>query len=238
MNEIAKSFFNRFDNFFSRSVAPLSSFISLFFLIDLFFNQKEYLNLIIEHYEKISEHSTFLIFTLLILAFGAGFLLSIIQQLLDEFNKENFEVFWSKENSKLTCLRDHVIKRLQEDPHFKHIHPCYSMESLSDYDLYGILKSSVYNSKQDTTSYNDQTKFIYTTFISMIFIIAFYIFTKFKLIVCCKIALFILSASFLSFIAIRFARMRYRARNIRLYRNFLLSQTEEQHNESNNNHRS
>ncbi len=220
VNESVKWILNRFDTLFVRSVMPQSIFLVQFLLFSWGCGTlDESLHWIMCLGVIFSEHKFYYTFVFLLLLVGFGYIFSILQQLLDNILKGDFS---KTNNEEIDILRKKVIEKLKRN--LVDFEGRISID-LNDYLLYQVLKSSKLDLKVNTGPYNDQVKIIYMAGIGLAINIAIF---GFKISDSYGAYLF---AAFLIplvlYITVQIARSRYRARNIRLYTDFLLDKKKE-----------
>lgn len=218
MGDLLKWFLRRFDTFLVRTVMPQSIFLVQFLLFAYWFGYIDTVwCFIIEVGEIFSEHKLYYSLLLVFLLLGTGYLFSIIQQLLDNRLKENFSKH-SSPSDEIGLLRERVKGKLERQ--MSDFKGCVPVE-LTDYLLYQILESDIIGLKVNTASHNDQVKIIFITGIGLVlnvWLTTLLIGWPFLGVLCSAIgSIIILIATF------NMAKARYRARNVRLYLNYLLN---------------
>ncbi len=214
MDKFLEKFADRFIGFFTRSVAPSSIFFVLLFFNDKFFNCSEiYFQFIsfIKELQSIDNILLYVILTILFLSYG--YVNQIFSQILDNLIKENYD----DNDDKYNNLRDKVkIKFTTEFDDWKEDAVIF----LNDYNLYQILSRD--KSIAPNSNYVDEVKTIHTLFIA-ITLNLFFINIYTILINIIFILFLIFSKKVQHFINIP-GKSRYKARNKRLYINYLLKE--------------
>lgn len=213
MNEILKPLSSRFTNFFTRSVAPSSLFFVLLFFNDLLFNQSKIYCTTINYFEHFKSLDTNFFYIVLILIFLAyGFVNQITSQLQDECIKVNYEQC----DYEFKSLRNEVVNKLNDKQ-------TKTLEIIgeTDYNLYQVLGK---DKELDVgNSHVDFTKSIYTiaTAISLNILLYRTLFSKQDETVNFLIILTIIPILIMAHF---FSKIRYKARNRRMYINFLIKE--------------
>lgn len=219
MEKIFEILGNRLANFFTRSVAPSSIFFVLLFLNDKFFNFGEiYFQFIcfIKKLQTIDNIFLYVILTILFLSYG--YINQIFSQILDNFIKKNYSILSNRFFEK--CLDKH-FKRLKiqtaikvsKDIKFRNI---FNEIGFNDYNAYQVLGKDI----KVSTSYVDEVKSIHTFIVALILNLVIYSF-YFSLLIWYK---FLFFSIILIVIFHYLAKSRYKARNKRLYVNYLLKE--------------
>ncbi|MCX6051248.1 MAG: hypothetical protein NTZ60_01930 [Campylobacterales bacterium] len=213
MNEIFKTFFDRFTNFFTRSVAPSSVFFVVLFFNDKYFNNNETYCASLNYLHMFVEIDKIFLYICLILVFLAyGYINQIFTQLLDEFIKDDycdsleFKDLREKVKSNLSDIQNNILKTI----------------NYSDYSFYQVLAKD--KNIAPSGNYVDEIKALHTVYVALGFnifitIFIFYIFGHLT-ILWFPIVLFFYYL--LGIYLHKVAKMRYKARNKRLYINYLL----------------
>ncbi len=204
---------NRFTNFFTRSVAPSSIFFVLLYFNDMFVNNGNLFIGFLQFLKNVkSIHDVFLYICLVLLFLAYGYINQIFSQFLDNLIKENYDD-WDDGYNK---LRKAVISKFtkknamwQDD----------AIISLNDYNLYQILSRD--KTIEVRGNYVDEAKSIHTLTVAIIFHISLYLFYF-------RDFGFMFTYAILIPIIICLSRWivknRYKARNKRLYINYLLKE--------------
>ncbi len=203
MDKAFEMIVGRFESFLARSVVPLSIFATVFFVFDALFAENMYLKWVYRHAKTINDDFAFFFLFGLVLTVGFGFMVSTVQQLMDEFNKKNFEVNifpFSIYNDRLSCLR-------------KKVQNLYGSCDYNDYLLYLWLRNEL---KVDV-KYVDEVRGIYTLAMAFIFSILLYLYRCDAMLPDAKVILGFLFIALFVYLGVIFARIRYRSRNIRIY---------------------
>ena len=206
MEEIFKILGNRLASFFTRSVAPSSFFFVLLFFNDVYFNNYE----IFKYLKKISDvikntDLNLLYLSIIILFLSYGYLNQLLSQLQDDFIKGNYS-----ENTEYVLLRDKAFKSLDEK-----IQTLVNDIDYNDYNLYQILGKDI----DVGSSYVDYVKSIHTLATSLSLNIIIFSVISGMYINLLFILLILPTSYFIS-------KRRYKARNKRLYINYLLKKEE------------
>ncbi len=215
MDESIKKLTERFTNFFTRSVAPSSIFFVLLYFNDRFFNDGNWFKEFLCFLEDVkSIHDIFLYILLVLFFLAYGYINQILSQLLDNLIKENY----ADSDEEYTTLRKKVVEKFtQKYNNWKDNAIIY----LNDYNLYQILAKD--KSIAPSNSYVDEAKNIHTFGIAMSFNFIIYgcIFYK-----CDELHGLgsILGIMIVLFLLHFVAKSRYKARNKRLYINYLLQE--------------
>lgn len=209
MNDGLKKLTDRFTNFFTRSVAPSSIFFVLLYFNDRFFNHGCWFEKFLCFLEDVkSIHDVFLYICLVLLFLAYGYINQMFSQLFDDFIKDNY----TSNNSELCKLREKVKLNLQQKE--KSI---FEVVKFNDYNAYQVLGKGL----NVGDSYVDNVKSIHTFAIASIFNIVLYMLLEksLSIVVLCA---FLLSA--IICVSHMLAKSRYKARNKRLYINYLLKE--------------
>ncbi len=200
----------RFVGFFTRSVAPSSIFFILFFIIDMIYSHNKYFYTFLFHMGDIERVNEILLYTCLVLIFlSYGYINAILSQLLDYFFKENYS-----KGKELNSLREQVNNLVKNKYVFKNI-------DFTDYNAYQVLGKDISIAK----SYVDEVKAIHTLVIAISLNLIFYSY-EFKNFLFLFLVIIIPSG-------LQLSKLRYVARNKRLYINYLLDKENDKHKEKN-----
>jgi len=210
---IADKLIERFTNFFTRSVAPSSIFFVLLYFNDMFFNDGYFFGEFFCFLCKAkSIHDVFLYLSLVLLILAYGYINQIFSQLLDNLIKENYDD-WDEGYNK---LRKAVIEKFTAKYDSWKSNPIIP---LNDYNLYQILAKD--KSIVPSNSYVDEAKSIHTFTVAIIFHISLYLFYYRDLDFMYTYALLL---PIIIYLSRWIAKNRYKARNKRLYINYLLKE--------------
>lgn len=201
-------FLERFSNFFVRSVAPSSIFFVLLFFNDMYFNESKLYKLLFSFIRELKEIDINLVYVILVLIFlGYGYINQILTQILDNFIKRNYE-FCDYKFTKLRRTVENKCEGVKND--------IFTAIDFNDYNAYQVLGKDI----KVSTSYVDEVKNIHTFCVALILNLLIYTF-YFSLLTYlkCLIILIILIITFHYL-----AKSRYKARNKRLYINYLLKE--------------
>mgnify|MGYP005988496913 CR=1 FL=1 len=213
MEEIFKILGNRLASFFTRSVSPSSFFFVLLFLNDTFFNEGGLSYEVFCRLTDINQINSVLLYVVLIVVFLAyGYINQLFTQILDNQIKNNYESC----DYDFLKLRGKIHTIIKKNTSLKQI---FNVIGFNDYNAYQVLGKDI----KVGTSYVDDVKAIHTLAISLIFnaVILYLYFntiTDFW---------FIASLVFITILFHFIAKSRYKARNKRLYINYLLKQEDE-----------
>lgn len=214
MDKIFEILGNRLANFFTRSVAPSSFFFVLLFFNDTFFNEGDLSYEIFCRLTEINQINSVLTYIVLVVIFLAyGYINQLFTQILDNQIKSNYDFC----DHNFFKLRGKVHSRIKKDTNLKQI---FNVIGFNDYNSYQVLGKDI----KVNTSYVDDVKGIHTLVVAVIFNATMFCF-YFQSIVYYKFLFFsVLVIIFFHFIA----KSRYKARNKRLYINYLLKQEEKE----------
>lgn len=207
MKDIFSPLIKRFLNFFTRSVAPSSLFFVLLYFNDLLFNNSNLFKYIKENIILIKTIDISFIYIILIIVFlSYGFLNQILSQIQDEFLKGNYNFC----DNEFVNLRKKVLESQNNN--------IFSFIEKNDYNLYQILGKKT----KINTSYSDYVKSVYSlaTAVSLNIIIYSIEFSTtphwfFNCLIFLSIFIILIISHFIS-------KKRYKARNKKLYINFLI----------------
>lgn len=208
MGKIIELIGGRFVDFFTRSVAPSSIFFILLFFNDMYFNDSMIYIDFLCYLNELKSLDSFTLLTALILLFlSYGYVNAILSQFLDYMINWNYT--WL--DKKFIELRDEVKKVINANLDSKEKLVLDKID-FNDYNAYQVLGKDISVPK----SYVDDVKSIHALVVSLGINIIFYsfVFTSFKWPI---IYIFITMT-----IGWFFSRLRYKARNKRLYINYLL----------------
>lgn len=200
-------FLDRFSNFFVRSVAPSSIFFVLLFFNDKFFNNSEYyfqFILFVTELKKIDNILLYIILTIIFLSYG--YINQIISQILDNLIKENYDFC----DTKFTTLRKNVENKYDD------VKKIFTAIDFNDYNAYQVLGKDI----KLSTSYVDEVKSIHTFTVALLINFSIYSF-YFKSF---DISKFLIVSIILILFFHYLSKSRYKARNKRLYINYLLKE--------------
>ena len=204
---IADKLIERFTNFFTRSVAPSSIFFVLLYFNDMFFNDGCLFCDFQIFLEKVkSIHDVFLYVCLVLLFLAYGYINQIFSQSLDNFIKKNYDFC----DNEFSTLREKVKNRLNEKE--KEI---LDAIGFNDYNAYQVLGKDV----KTSSSYVDEIKSVHSFALALgfnLFMYFFYFSSTYELYLFVVLFLSVFTLSHM------IAKSRYKARNKRLYINYLL----------------
>jgi len=212
---------DRFIDFITRTIVPMSAMLLIFILFDSLFTHSKFQELLLKYFLTDDHNLKLGIF--FIASIGFGLLISIIHQSLDAFNRKNFDCIWK--NKDFQSLREKVVKKLENNKILDKLpHDAYSKDHLTDFKLYNILgNEKVFGNLINVRRYIDQAKQLYTILIGLALnILLFFTFSACKEKNSIVIIVSALAVFSLIVIAICAARNRYLARNTRLYINYLI----------------
>jgi len=199
----------RFTNFFTRSVAPSSIFFVLLYANDRLFNDgdwfKKFLSFLIE---VKSIHDVFLYICFVLLFLTYGYINQIFSQFLDSFIKRNYSFF----DKEFKALREEVKSNLDKKQQI-----IFIAIEFNDYNAYQVLGGTIGAS----SSYVDEVKSIHALTVALELNLILYG-CCFKHGVGLSWPSAIFAAIFFGIVFHLVAKSRYKARNKRLYINFLL----------------
>lgn len=216
MDTIFQNLSERFTNFFTRSVTPSSIFFVLLFFNDKFYNNGEvYLQFIcfIKKFQTIDNILLYIILVILFLSYG--YINQIFSQILDNFFKKNYCLFSNFMfekcfDKKFSDLRIKVKDELNEKEK-----AVLDKIDFNDYNAYQVLGKKI----KVNTSYVDEVKSIHTFTIALLLNLVIYSF-YFSLLIWYKFLFFLI----ILIIAFHYlAKSRYKARNKRMYINYLIN---------------
>lgn len=221
MQDAIKILAQRFTNFFTRSVAPSSLFFVLLYFNDRFFNDGYFFGEFLCFLDQVkSIHDVILYICLVLILLAYGYINQIFSQFLDNFIKENYD----DNDKEYNELRKKVIKKVIKK---STIWKDDAIIALNDYNLYQILGKD--KSITPSNSYVDEAKSIHTLVVSiclnLCFITMYTVIFIFALIV-----ILTFSKKAQNIITIP-SKSRYKARNKRLYINYLLKDDSKNKNE-------
>jgi hypothetical protein len=215
---IADKLIERFTNFFTRSVAPSSIFFVLLYFNDMFFNDgclfcdfQIFLN------NAKSIHDVFLYICLVLLFLAYGYINQIFSQFLDNLIKKNYCIFSNRFFEKCCDGEYRKLKLRVNEKLTKKENAIFSAIDFNDYNAYQVLGKEV----KIASSYVDEIKSIHSFALALgfnLFMYFFYFSSTYEL--CLFVVLFL--SVFISSHMI--AKSRYKARNKRLYINYLLKE--------------
>ena len=219
MDKFLEKFTDRFIGFFTRSVAPSSIFFVLFFFNDKFFNCSEiYFQFIcfVKELQTIDNVLLYVILTIFFLSYG--YVNQIFSQILDNLIKKNycilsnhfFEKCFDKHFSK---LKIQAAIKVSKDIKFRNI---FNEIGFNDYNAYQVLGKDI----NVSSSYVDEVKSIHTFTVALLINFSIYSF-YFELL---DISKFLIVSIILILFFHHLSKSRYKARNKRLYINYLLKE--------------
>jgi hypothetical protein len=217
LDKFLEKFTDRFIGFFTRSVAPSSIFFVLLFFNDKFFNCSEiYFQFIcfVKELQSIDNILLYVILTILFLSYG--YVNQIFSQILDNFIKNNYCLFSNFMfakccDGKFNFLRAKV--KINLDKKEKAI---LDKIEFNDYNAYQVLGKDI----NVSSSYVDEVKSIHTFTVALLINFSIYSF-YFELLDISKFLIFsIILILFFHYLS----KSRYKARNKRLYINYLLKE--------------
>lgn len=222
MEKFFELFGKRMEDIFIRSIMPSSMFFVLLIIYDYSSNNSDIICFLFNHFAfsktATSVNTSLIIVGGLVFLLGYGYIVSLIQQFLDNFIKKDYDAdkcldFFINVNVRLGKLRELARNKLIK----KIGNKALEIDNMTDYELYQILGNiSVFKDAYIVNTYVDQTKVIFSFFIALIFILFISIAND-------DYSLWwLVTTIFLLKIAIDMAKSRYRARNIRLYLNYIL----------------
>jgi len=224
MNEFFKLFGRRIEDIFVRSIMPSTILFTLFVGFSLLFDGLNivdvFLNEYVVTYNEVKVNTFLLIISVTVLVIGYGYIVSLIQQFLDEFIKENYNTVEltkssMKNNKLLDNYRKQVKIKLTKD------YPHMNCQTMTDYDLYQVLGNrKIFPFLLENKSHTDDTKIIFSFFIalsivSFIFIMSLSEQNKMVLLFISLVTTFALLQ-----LSIYMSKIRYRTRNLRIYLNY------------------
>ena len=219
MDKFLEKFADRFIGFFTRSVAPSSIFFVLLFFNDKFFNCSEiYFQFIsfIKELQSIDNILLYVILTILFLSYG--YVNQIFSQILDNLIKKNYCILSNRFFEK--CLDKHFKRlkiqtaiKISKDIKFRNI---FNEIGFNDYNAYQVLGKDI----KVSTSYVDEVKSIHTFTVALLINFSIYSF-YFKSF---DISKFLIVSIILILFFHHLSKSRYKARNKRLYINYLLKE--------------
>lgn len=213
MEKLFEKLGDRLTNFFTRSVAPSSIFFILLFFNDMYFNDSYIYNdfiCFIKEANSINGIYLYIVFIIIFLSYG--YINQILTQLLDNFIKISYTII----DEEFINLRLKVESSLSEKE--KEI---FEVIGFNDYNAYQILGKDI----KTSLSYVDDVKSIHSFILAInlnVFII--YLFANFQAEAKWLFCSFCIGVIFV--IGNMIAKMRYKARNKKLYINFLLKKDE------------
>ena len=207
----------RLEDFFIRSLLPITIFFFQFFMIDLLLFDKKYLVEILDFVHTYEDYRGvgWGVFALLL---GFGFFVRIFQEIPDWMNKGDYIRCFTGKGADFGRIREKVKTRLCQDNRIKPELDCVTIDRLKDYELYLVISQLVQgNSKK----YVDEVRVIYMTFFSLFLNTWLFLYLEYGLkwfvpLLACLVGAFLFLAS------VYLARERYISRNIRLYFNYLM----------------
>ena len=208
MDKFLEKFADRFIGFFTRSVAPSSIFFVLLFFNDKFFNCNEIYFQFISFVKELQSIDNILLYVILTILFlSYGYVNQIFSQILDDFIKKDYDFC----DSKFTTLRKNVENKCDDVKN-----KIFTAIDFNDYNAYQVLGKDI----KVSTSYVDEVKSIHTFTVALLINFSIYSF-YFELL---DISKFLIVSIILILFFHHLSKSRYKARNKRLYINYLLKE--------------
>jgi len=212
--EAYKPLINRFENFFTRSLAPSSIFFVLLFFSDMFFNNSMGYGKVIEFLQKARSIDITLFYLFVVLALLTyGYVNQIVMQLFDYFIKEDY-----CDSLEFKELREEVKRRLSETEK-----KVLGVVGYTDYNLYQVLGFT--ESIQPGRNYVDEVKALHSVSSAIgVNMAIYYFYADVSLITMMYVPMVAFLYFMICLLFHKLAKSRYKARNKRLYLNYLLKE--------------
>ena len=209
MEKLFEKLGDRLSNFFTRSVAPSSVFFILLFFNDMYFNNSNIYNQFVCYITKINTINPVLLYIILVVIFLAyGYINQILSQLLDNFIKSDYSVIDDEFKKLRIKLKESLSLKEKE---------LFKILEFNDYNAYQVLGNKI----KTSFSYVDDVKSIHSLILAInLNILIFWFLSNFWVEVEWLFCLICIAIILL--IGNMIAKMRYKARNKRMYINYLI----------------